>query len=197
VSKILVQSIFSIGRPHNDTCINASNTSSFNRLLRSLFIQFRLETPRSHVVVLAKPKLQLMPSRSCTVKIARVIEIWKCLLDCQDWSPTMFLFVNYRHCILWHAFFWEAFTVTSENFTEKFLWSAPPPKKKKRWPQWHMTGVEDFNIEHCWYPFTRNHGLITYKHILIIWQKHCKIAYRSKLYTLNKVALESPSLTLY
>ena len=34
-----------------------------------------------HIVVLAKPKLQLVPSQSCKVKIARVIEIWKCLLD--------------------------------------------------------------------------------------------------------------------
>ena len=30
-------------------------------------------------------------SRSCIVKIARFIGIWKCLLECQDWSPTMFL----------------------------------------------------------------------------------------------------------
>ena len=50
--------IFSIGRLHNDTRINASNVSSFNRLLRSLFTQLCLENPCSHIVVLAKPKFQ-------------------------------------------------------------------------------------------------------------------------------------------
>ena len=77
---------FSIGPPYNDTRIHASNVSSFNRLLRSLFTQFCLQNPHSHIVVFAKPKLQLTPSRSCTFEIARVIEIWKCFLECQDWS---------------------------------------------------------------------------------------------------------------
>ena len=59
VSICLVQSIFSIGRPLNDdTRINASNVSSFNPLMRSLFTQLCLENPRSHIVVLVKPKLQ-------------------------------------------------------------------------------------------------------------------------------------------
>jgi hypothetical protein len=69
VSEVIAQSMFSIGRLHDDTHINASNVSSFNRLLRgSLFTQFCLENPRSHVVVLAKPELQSVPSRSCRVK---------------------------------------------------------------------------------------------------------------------------------
>jgi hypothetical protein len=55
--EILAQSIFFMRRLHNDTRINASNVSSFSQLQRSPFTQFCLETPRSHIVVLAKPKL--------------------------------------------------------------------------------------------------------------------------------------------
>ena len=62
VSKILAQSIFSIGKLHNDTCIKASSVSSFNQLLRSLFAQLCLENPHSHIALLAKLKLQ---SRNC------------------------------------------------------------------------------------------------------------------------------------
>ena len=64
--KILAQSIFSIGRPHTDTRINASNVSSFNRTLRSPFTQSCLENPRSHIAALvSQPKLQSVPSRDC------------------------------------------------------------------------------------------------------------------------------------
>ena len=79
MSKILAQSIFSIGRPNNDTRINASNVSSSNWLQQSLFTQFCLENPRSHIVVLAKPKLQSVLSWSCKVKITWLIGIWKCV----------------------------------------------------------------------------------------------------------------------
>ena len=58
VSKSLARSIFSIGRTHDGTRIDASNVLSFDRLLQSLFTQFCLENPRSHRGVLAKPKLQ-------------------------------------------------------------------------------------------------------------------------------------------
>ena len=101
----------------------------FNRLLRSLFTQFYLENPRSDIVVLAKSKLQSMSSQSCRVKIAGVIEIWKCLLECQDWSPSLFLSTNCSHCILWHAIFGEAFTMKGGNFAEHILVKCPPPKK--------------------------------------------------------------------
>ena len=157
VSRILARPIFSIGRPHNDTRINGSNVSSFNRLLQSLFSQLCFKDPRSHVLVLAKPKLQSMPSRSCVVKIARVIRIWECGLECQDWSPTMFLYANCSHCVLWHAILGEAFIVSSGNLHIALLWSAPPHdfslKNNKiikyLWrPKWHLIGVEDFNTEH-------------------------------------------------
>ena len=101
----------------------------FNRLLRSLFTQFYLENPRSDIVVLAKSTLQSMLSQSCRVKIAGVIEIWKCLLECQDWSPSLFLSTNCSHCILWHAIFGEAFTMKGGNFAEHILVKCPPPKK--------------------------------------------------------------------
>ena len=93
-------SFWSISKCRNGSRINASDVLSFDRLLRSLFIHFCLEHPRSHVVVLAKPKLQSMSSRIRTVRIARVIEIWKCLLKCQDWSLAMFLFASCSQRIL-------------------------------------------------------------------------------------------------
>ena len=60
--------------PKSHQCIQCS---SFNRLLQSL-TQLCSENPRSHIVVLAKPKLQSMPSRSCRVETAGVVGIWKC-----------------------------------------------------------------------------------------------------------------------
>ena len=74
-----VQSIFSIGRPHDDTRINASNVSSFNWLLRSLFAQLCLEKPCSHLDVLAKPKLESVLSWSYRVEIASDIGMAKIL----------------------------------------------------------------------------------------------------------------------
>jgi hypothetical protein len=128
VSKNLAQSIFSIIRLHNDIHIKVSNVSSFNRLLQSLFTQLSLENPCSHIVVFAKLKLQSVPSRSCIVKIARIIGIWECLLECQDCSPTMFLCANCNHCFLWRVIFREAFTVTSGNFTKHIFVKCPPIK---------------------------------------------------------------------
>ena len=84
------------------------------------------------------PKLQSVLGRSCRVIIVGVIGIWKCLLKCQGWSPTMFLFANYIHCILWQAIYEEAFTVTSGNFTEHILVKCPKKEtffdgQKKCW----------------------------------------------------------------
>ena len=142
------QFIFFIGRPGNDIRINASNVSSFNQLLRSLFTQLCLENPRSYIVVLAKPKLQLVLSRSCRVKIARVIGIWKCLLECQDWSSYMFMCANCSHCILWHAIFGEAFTMKGGDFAKHIFVKCPKQKQLSWQPKWHLTSVDDFNIEH-------------------------------------------------
>ena len=86
--------MFFLGRPHYDTRVNASNVSSFNQPLQSLFTQLCLENPFSHIVVLAEPKLQLVSSQSCKFKIAGAIGIWKCLMECQDWSLAMFLITN-------------------------------------------------------------------------------------------------------
>jgi hypothetical protein len=117
-------------RPHNDTRINASNVSSFNRLLRSLFTQFCLENPRSHIVVLAKPKLQLVPSQSCKVKILGVIGIWKCLLKCQDWSRPISLYANCNQCILWQAVLGKAFTLKDGNFAKHIFVKCPKTPQK-------------------------------------------------------------------
>ena len=120
--------MFSIERLYKDTCINASNISNFHQLLRSLFTQLCLENPRSHIVVLAKPKLQSMPSRSCKVEIAGVIGIWKCLLECQDWSPTMFLFTNCSHYMLWHAISGKTFNVKGGLFAKHIFVKWPQNK---------------------------------------------------------------------
>jgi hypothetical protein len=46
------------------------------------------------------------------------------MLECQDWSPTMFPFANCGHCILWHAIFVKC-----------------PKKRGLPWqPKWHLTG---------------------------------------------------------
>ena len=57
---IQFQRQFSIERLHNDTRINASNVSSFNRLMWSMFTQSCLENPRSHIVVLAKAEVAVI-----------------------------------------------------------------------------------------------------------------------------------------
>ena len=70
--------------------------------------------------------------------VCQIIGIWKCMLECQDWSPSMFIFVNFSHCIfLWHGIFEKAFTVKGGvwrkggNFVEHiFLWSASQLPKK-------------------------------------------------------------------
>ena len=146
VSNNLGQFRFSIIRPHNDTHINVSNVSNLNWLLRSLFIQFQLGNPCSHLVVLAKLKLYSISSRSCRVKIAGLLGVWKCLLECQHWSPTKFAFANYNHCILWQTIFREGFTMKSENFAKHIFLKCPTNFFLR--PKWHFTGVEDFNIEH-------------------------------------------------
>ena len=56
VSKFLAQSIFSIRRPHNNICINASNVSSFNWLLTFVITLHPIlsgKYPRSRLVVFA------------------------------------------------------------------------------------------------------------------------------------------------
>ena len=128
------------------------NVSSFDRLLRSLSTQKCLENPCSHIVVLAKPKLHSVLSRSCTIEIAGVIGIWKCLLECQDWRPIMFRFTNCNHYSLWHAYFGEASTVKGGNFAEHIFIKWPHNKNKRKhfWrPKWDLTSVEYFHIEYC------------------------------------------------
>ena len=58
------------------------------------------------------------------VKIARVLGIWKCLLEGQESNPSMFVFANWSQCNLWHAIsewpsLWRVDTLQST-----FLWSA-------------------------------------------------------------------------
>ena len=102
--------------------------------------------PRSRIVVLAKSKLQSMPSRSCRVKIARVGGIWKRLLECQDWSLTMFIFTNLKPlyfvtCSFLRGLHCECWELRRTNFCE-----VPPKQNKTKknlfWrPKWHLIGV--------------------------------------------------------
>ena len=118
--------------------------SSFNQIIRSIFTQFCLENPHSHILLLSRPKLELVPSQSCKVAIARVIGIWKCLLECQDWSPTMFLNTNCNHHSLLHANFKKAFIMKGGNFAKHvFVKCCQNKNKNKTWqPTWHLIGVE-------------------------------------------------------
>ena len=50
---------------------------------------------------------------------------------------------------------------------------VPPPKKKLKiwWPKWHLTNVEDFNIEHCpwtYYPRSIPNHYLAFSLIIII-----------------------------
>jgi hypothetical protein len=123
-----------------------------------VLINFRDRSLPNHV-----PKIHIhiemcLLSRSysqCWVEIAPVIGIWKCLLECQDWRSTMFLFANCKHCILGHVVFGEAFIVTGTSFAEHIFVKCPPHTKTYFWrPTWHLTVLEDFNIEHRGEPTT-------------------------------------------
>ena len=111
--KILAQFIFSIGRPHNDTHINASNVSSFNWLMRSLFTQFCLKNPLSHIIVFAKLKLQ---SRNCK-------SYWK--LEMFARVPRMesnyFFIWKFQPLFLWHIVVGETILATNRNFHEQIF----------------------------------------------------------------------------
>ena len=85
-----------------------------------------------------KPRLQLVPSQSCRVEIASVFGIWKCMLECHDWSPTMFLFAYYKPCILWKPIFGEASIMTSGNFVEHIFVKCPPKRGFIWRPIWHL-----------------------------------------------------------
>ena len=87
-----------IRKSHNDTCIHASDVPSFNRLLQSLF---------THILVLAKPKLQ---------SVAR-----------GDHTPLRFITTCNKNCYpilyaidivfnLWYIFFYIYITIDSILF---------------------------------------------------------------------------------
>ena len=107
---------------------------------------FCFENPRSHIVVLAKPKLQLVSSRSCrtywnlevSTRVARLesnhVPICKLhplyFVTRQFWEkPSVFRMKT----LLEHSFI-----KCPNNHTKKTLFWQP---------KWHLTGVEDFNIE--------------------------------------------------
>ena len=119
--KFLAQFIFSIGRPHDDTHINASNVfSSFNQLLQSLFTQLCLENPRSHIGVLAKLKLQSVPSPTCksywNLEVSRVSKIGVQLCLYLQIAGTVFCDRQF----LVRPSLWKVETLQST-----YLWSAP------------------------------------------------------------------------
>jgi hypothetical protein len=124
VLEILAQSKFSIGRPHNDTRINASNVPSFNQLLRSLFTQLCLEKPRSHIVVFAKPKLQLVPSRNCrnywNLEMSAIVP----RLEFSYVSICKFQPLYFVTCSFWRCLHYEGWRFCRAHFCE-----VTPPKK--------------------------------------------------------------------
>ena len=73
------------------------------------------------VAIGAESKLQ---SSNC-----KNIGIWKGLLECQDWSPIMFLFANCNRCIYLQTIFGEAFTVTGGNFAQHIFVKCQKSKK--------------------------------------------------------------------
>ena len=84
-----------------------------------------------HIMTLISMHLMFQVSIDfCEHSSPNSIGIWKCLLGWQDWSPTMFLFANCSHYILWHVVFGETFTMKGENFAKHIFVKCPPPKKK-------------------------------------------------------------------
>ena len=129
MSKILAQSIFSIGRPHYDTRINASNVSSLNRFMQSLFTQCCLENPQSHIVVLAKPKLQLVLNRNCKVEIAGVIWNLEVSARVPRLESNNFYYLQIATTVLCNMQFLERSSLWRvESLHSTFLWSAQTKK---------------------------------------------------------------------
>ena len=137
----------SIRRPHNDTRINASNVSSLNRLLQSLFTQFCLEN--SHLTHSCACQAEVAANAESKLHSQNYKSYWnlECLLECQDWSPTMLKVANCSHYNWWHAIFGKAYIVKGETLQSNFLWSAP--NKNKNNIKTFLTTKMAFN--RCWW----------------------------------------------
>jgi len=130
--------------------------------MQFLLTQFGQENPLSHIVVLAKPKLQSVLSQSCRVEIAGVIGIWNCPLECQDWSPTMLLlYLQIIVTIFFDMHFlerpsqWRVKTLQST-----FLWSAPKPNKKKTFLTIKMAFDKCWRLEYSTLGATPTDGIL-------------------------------------
>jgi len=91
-----------------------------------LFTQLWLENPRSHIVVLAKPKLQLVPSPSCVVKLHELLEFGSIRSTAKIGVQLCFYFTNCHHCILRHAIFGDS----GLHYDEGWNFMKYPQKKK-------------------------------------------------------------------
>ena len=123
--KNIAQSILSIRRPHNDTCINVSNISSFNWLLQSLFTQFCLENPNSHITVFVNPKLQSCWDKVAELKLQELLEFGSVCSSAKIGVQRCF-YLQIAATIV----FREAFTLTSGNFAEHIFVKCPKKKRK-------------------------------------------------------------------
>ena len=94
-------------------------------------------------------KVQSVPRRSRKVEIAGVIGIWKCLLECQDWSPIIFYYLQIAAIVFCDMQFLERYSLWRVEILHKHVFVKCPKNRKLFWPpKWQLTGVEDFNIEH-------------------------------------------------
>ena len=91
--------------------------SSFNQLLQSLFTQLCLENPRSHIVVLAKPKLQRRDRMShWNLEVfARVPRLESNYVSICKLQPLHFVTGN----------FWRNFNVIGGNFAKHVFVKCP------------------------------------------------------------------------
>ena len=142
--KIVAQFIFSIRRSHNDTRINASNVSSFNRILWSLFTRlcfwestFTLKHAcQAEVAVNAESKLQ---SRNCksywnSEVFARVLRLESNYVSICKLQPLCFVIGSFwrgLHCGWWklcRAHFCEVFkkeTSLTAKMAFDMCWRLP------------------------------------------------------------------------
>ena len=131
----LAQFIFFIGRPHNEARINTSNVSSFNWLLRSLFIQLCLKNSSTRIVKLAELKFWSQNCRSYwNLEVyARMPRLESNYVAIYKLQP--FYFVT---CGFWKGLHCEGWKLCKARFCE-----VPQKQNKKT----YLTGIEDFNVE--------------------------------------------------
>ena len=149
MSKILAHSIVSMGRLHNNACINASSVSSFYWLLRSFFTQFCLEKStftyscgcHAEVAVGVELKLHNWNCRSYwNLKVsARVPRLDSSYVSICKLQPLYFVTCS----------FWKAFTMKGGKFAKHIF---------VKYPKYNIIFDAHNVFDRCWRLSILNNG---------------------------------------